>query len=362
MKHDSLYRPAELYRPCFLCPRRCGALRESAAYCGETADLRIACANIHRGEEPPLTGITGDDPGGGSGTIFISGCNLRCVFCQNYQISLGLTSMSNPKTEFSEKTPHCYSPVIHDRHYHAPLGRIVDTGEFARICLALQDRGAENINIVTGTHAVPAIIQGINAAKAAGLAIPVLWNSSAYEVPETLELLLDTVDVFLPDLKTLDRTISQRYYNAPDYPDIAVAAIKKMLAMKQLFFMEQRLVSGLLVRHLVLPGYLENSRTVLRWFADNCAGKALLSLMFQFTPVYSGTCEVQGGIFQHPQRYITRKEYETVMDWLVEFDINDGYCQELVPGNSDWLPDFNKANPFPSDLSVPIWHWKNGFL
>ena len=201
-----------LYQPCLLCPRRCEVKRETAAasgYCGESAALRLACASIHYGEEPPLTGVVANgnrENGGGSGTIFVSGCNLGCVFCQNWQIS---------------------------QHH---IGRVVDTAEFTRICLALQNKGAENINIVTGSHAVPVIVEGISAARAGGLSLPVLWNSSAYELPETLELLGDTVDIFLPDMKTLDSNIAKRYFNAPDYPAIAAAAIKKMLCLRPLRF------------------------------------------------------------------------------------------------------------------------------
>ncbi|MCL1814355.1 MAG: radical SAM protein [Treponema sp.] len=324
------------YEPCFLCPRRCGVMRESAeGYCGERAALRIACASIHRGEEPPLTGAGENGSGGGSGTIFVSGCNLGCVFCQNHQIS--------------------QTPAPNDARHH--LGRVVTTAEFAQICLALQDRGAENINIVTGSHAVLAIVEGIAAAKARGLSLPVLWNSSAYELPETLELLCETVDVFLPDMKTFDSLLAARYFNAPDYPAAAAAAIETMLGMKPLRFNERKdspaLMSGVMVRHLVLPGRLPASRAVLRWFADVLAGRALLSLMFQYTPVKSPA---------EPDRYITRKEYDEVLGWLTELEIEDGYCQEFTPGNTDWLPDFNRPNPFPSNLSVPVWHWKKGFV
>jgi putative pyruvate formate lyase activating enzyme len=350
-------------------------------FCGESAVLRLACASIHWGEEPPLTGAaeeqgrrTGEVPrfieaaAGGSGTIFVSGCNLGCAFCQNFQIN----RLKNPKAFDHLKS----------------LGRAVGTAEFARICLVLLDRGAENINIVTGSHMVPAIVEGIAAAKTAGLTIPVLWNSSAYELPETLELLADTVDVFLPDLKTLDTTIAGHYFNAPDYPVVATSAIGKMLEMRSLHYKEikkkegknnspVRLISGVMVRHLVLPGSLPSSRKVLRWFADHAAGRALLSLMFQYTPVgfdihvksNRGVCNANSthSTTGHPwpdipRRYITQKEYDTVLGWLAEFGIEEGYCQELVPGNTDWLPDFNNPNPFPSNLSVPVWHWKSGFI
>jgi putative pyruvate formate lyase activating enzyme len=348
-----------LYRQCRLCPRRCGASRPilpppgeksavsaGSGYCGESAALRLACASIHRGEEPPLTGGA---RGGGSGTIFVSGCNLGCVFCQNRQISTGSSSLNRQK-----------------RAWHGSIGRPVSTEEFVRICLALQSRGAENINIVTGSHAVPALAGGIAAARAGisgpapegpdRLRIPVLWNSSAYELPETLDLLADTVDVFLPDMKTLDEDIADRYCSAPDYPAAAKEAVLKMMALRSLGFEKApegpaRMVSGVMIRHLVLPGHTEATRTVLRWFADHCAGRALLSLMFQYTPLGAG-----------PQGFVTEAEAGRVLGWLEEFGIDEGYCQEPVPGNTGWLPDFEKTNPFPSELSVPVWHWREGFV
>jgi putative pyruvate formate lyase activating enzyme len=294
-------------------------------YCGETAELRIAAAGIHRGEEPPVTGV------GGSGTIFVSGCNLGCGFCQNWQIS------------------------------REGMGRIVTEGEFVRIVMALQEQGAENINIVTGSHAAPALARGIGAARARGLTIPVLWNSSAYESPGTLDVLRDTAEVYLPDLKTLDPALSARFFKAPDYPERAAAAIRRMMDFRELRFGPSRaegpggdrprvLLSGVLIRHLVLPGYLEATRRVLRWFVRNAQGRALLSLMTQYTPPKTG-----GMILN---RYISEKEYETLLRWLEELDIEDGFYQELVPGNTEWLPDFEKTNPFSSELSIPIWHWK----
>jgi putative pyruvate formate lyase activating enzyme len=323
----------DLYSACKLCPRRCGAARDAGkrnGFCGEGAELRLACASVHYGEEPPLTGK------GGSGTIFVSGCNLGCAFCQNYQLSRAAP----------------------DR----PLGRAVNAEEFAEICLALRERGAENINIVTGSHAVPAIAEGLRAAKSGrlrpGLSVPVLWNSSAYELPETLELLAGLVDTFLPDMKTLDGALAARYFRAPDYPEAARAAIRKMADMAE----KRRGVSGfpaglplLIVRHLVLPGHLDSSRDVLRWFAENYSGRKgiELSLMFQYTAVG------QAGI---PARPVGRDEYDAVIGWLDEYGIEDGYCQELVSSGGDWLPDFEKDNPFPSNLSVPVWHWRNGFL
>jgi putative pyruvate formate lyase activating enzyme len=300
----------EFYKSCRLCPRNCGIdrLAGEKGFCGETAALRIAAALIHFGEEPPLVGK------GGSGTIFVNGCNLGCAFCQNWQISQG-----------TEGKP--------------ALGREVSPKEFAKICAALKDKGAENINIVTGSHAIPGIIQCLAAAKDAGLRLPVLWNSSGYESTEGLDMLKDHVDIYLPDLKTLDSNIASKFFNAPDYPKTAASAILKMIETGK----------KVIIRHLILPGYLESTRAVLRWFADNVSGRAQLSLMTQYTPIPDRDKVM-------PNRYITEEDYKSVLNWLEEFGIEDGFCQELVTGN-EWLPDFTRPNPFSSQLSKPVWHF-----
>jgi len=265
------------------------------------------------GEEPPVTGK------GGSGTVFISGCALRCVFCQNYQISQGA----------GDGTP--------------PLGRAVGSEEFTAITLALQDRGAENINLVTGSHFTPVLVSRIRAAKKAGLRLPVLWNSSAYETEESIASLDGVVDMFLPDLKTLDPGVAQKFFNCGDYPGYAVRAIKKMLELKP---------GNVIIRHLVLPGCPASTYAVLKWFRENAAGRAQLSLMTQFTPV-----RMPRGLAA-PDRFLNREEYEAALSALSGLGIEDGWYQE--PGNSDdWLPDFNRPNPFPSALSAPVWHWQD---
>jgi putative pyruvate formate lyase activating enzyme len=235
------------------------------------------------------------------------------------------------------------------------MGRVVEDGEFVRICRALQEKGAENINIVTGSHAAPALARGLAAARSQGLVIPVLWNCSGYEGPHVLSLLCDTVDVYLPDLKTLGIEEARRFFNAQDYPDRAKAAILRMMEHRELRYSEDGtvLVSGVMIRHLVIPGFLEATRGVLRWFAENAQGRALLSVMTQYTPAGAG--------YLAPERYIREDEYEAVIGWLVEFGITEGFCQELVTG-SDWLPDFSRVNPFTSVLSTPIWHWREGFI
>ena len=313
------------YRECFLCPRACGVDRRGGkrGFCGETAELRAAAAVLHRGEEPPLAGRNG------SGAIFISGCNLGCVFCQNHQISRRPAG-------------------------GAALGRALSAGEFAGICLALQDRGAENINIVTGSHAIPAIAQGLDAARDRGLRIPALWNSSAYESPAALELLKDRIDLYLPDLKTLDPELAARFFNAPDYPQTATAAILKMIDMAVTRH-SSAVPGGVIIRHLVLPGRLDSTREVLRWFAAHARNHALLSLMTQYTPVKTPAA----GSSKAPGRFLNSAEYETILGWLDELGITDGFYQELVP-DDEWLPDFNRSNPFSPELAEPVWHWSCG--
>ncbi len=324
------------YCACALCDRECGTDRSSGrrGFCGETDQLRLAVASIHRGEEPPVTGL------GGSGTVFVTGCTLRCSFCQNYQIS------------------------------RDGMGAPVDNALFSEICLALERRGAENINIVTGSHAAGAIVSGLKEARRRGLGIPALWNSSAYEKAEAIEAAAEQIQVYLPDLKTLDPDISARYFAAPDYPSAATAAILRMAELRPLAYAPARgpleegagedsrpevLVSGVVVRHLVLPDHLDDTRNVLRWFADNLAGRALVSLMTQYTPVRpDGKADV-------PARFIDEREYGSLLGMLEEFGIEDGFYQELVTSD-DWLPDFGRVNPFSSELSVPVWHWKAGFV
>jgi putative pyruvate formate lyase activating enzyme len=235
------------------------------------------------------------------------------------------------------------------------MGRAVDNDEFVRICLTLQEKGAENINIVTGSHAALSLSRGVAAARIQGLSLPVLWNSSGYESLEMLSLISDIADVYLPDLKTLDPDAAGRFFNAPDYPDCAKKAILAMMASRELRYNDAGtvLVSGVIIRHLVIPGFLEATREVLRWFADNARGRALLSLMTQYTPA--------GTDSRVPERHIGREEYNTIIGWLEDFGIDDGFCQELI-ADSDWLPEFERLNPFSSDLSIPVWHWREGFI
>jgi putative pyruvate formate lyase activating enzyme len=252
------------------------------------------------------------------------------------------------------------------------MGRAVSTGEFADLCLTLEEKGAENINLVTGSHAVPTLVEGIHLARERGLSVPVLWNSSAYESVETISLLADTVDVFLPDLKTLDNEISRRFFLAPKYPERATAAILKMLEIRGTLkygpsavgknpgfsaaASGEVLVSGTMIRHLILPGCLEATKEVIRWFANHARERALLSLMTQYTPI-KGIKADDGK--SPPGRFLNREEYERVCGWLEDFGIEEGFFQEPIH-DGEWLPDFNRVNPFSSELSLPVWHWREG--
>jgi putative pyruvate formate lyase activating enzyme len=194
-------------------------------------------------------------------------------------------------------------------------------------------------------------------AMKAEIALPVAWNSSGYETLETIQLVKDTVDIWLPDLKTLDEEVALRVYGVRNYPAAAGPALLAMAETAIPDFVENgRMIRGLMVRHLVLPGELESTKGVLMWFAEHLAGRAWLSLMTQYTPV-----RIPGDNRGIPGRQLTEEEYEKTLSWLDDFGIDDGFVQDLVPGD-DWLPDFRRQNPFSSDLSRILWRWDRGFL
>lgn len=317
------------YTSCNLCPRECRVDRTlgQTAFCAETAELKIGSACLHFGEEPPITAL------GGSGTIFISGCNLRCVFCQNFQIS------------------------------RDGMGKVVDSNEFSQICLALQEQGAENINIVTGSHAIPSIAEGLKQSKKDGLTIPICWNSSAFETLEALELLRGIVDIWLPDLKTFNTDVSSSLFFTKDYGKTASTAILKMIEMSPLKFetiekdgkQTEKMLSGVIIRHLVLPEHIQDSFDVLDWLKFYVDDNAYISLMSQYTPVPSDTDK------KAPQEYLSQKEFSRLEQELEDYDFMHLFYQELIQDDS-WLPDFNRVQPFSNELAKPVWHWREGFV
>lgn len=324
--------PVLSYNSCNLCPRNCKISRteQKISFCGETADLRVACACLHFGEEPPITAV------GGSGTIFITGCNLGCDFCQNYQIS------------------------------RQGMGTVVSTDEFADICLHLQDAQAENINIVTGSHAIPALAEGLAEAKKQGLTIPVCWNSSAFESLPALNMLDGLVDIWLPDLKTLSNDISLKLFRTDTYPKTATDAILRMIEMSPMrfetFFDEktrrvgEKMLSGVIIRHLILPDFLNESKHVLDWLKTHADSKACISIMTQYTPIHADKINTL-----LPDRFISCDEFEHITAMIQDYQFEHAFYQELIQDNS-WLPDFNRIQPFSNELAKPLWHWEHGML
>lgn len=305
------------YSCCRLCPRQCGTDRTMQhGFCGEGSEMTIAVATLHNGEEPPLTGTKG------SGTIFFTGCTLQCPFCQNHQIS-------------------CEG-----------MGGPTSSSTFAEICLALEKAGAANINLVTGTHFIPSIAAGVNTARERGLTLPILWNSSGYESREGLSLLDNFIDVYLPDLKTVNRDAAARLFGCPGYPDAAMPALSHMAKSRSLTWQGDLLVRGTIVRHLVMPGELESTRETLTWYARELKEQTLLSVMFQYTPLKN-----KPGI---PDRSVNEREYNEVLELMERLEIDDGFVQALEE-DTEWFPDFNRDNPFPSELSRVVWHFKGGF-
>lgn len=284
---------------CELCPRRCGIDRDkNAGYCGATSTLRAARAGLHLWEEPSISGENG------AGTVFFSGCGLRCVYCQNHEISGGA------------------------------VGTEITTERLREIFFELIEQGAECIDLVTPTHYAPQIAR----AMSGGLPVPVVWNSSGYERVETLKMLDGLVDVYLPDYKYSDPAAAKRYSNAPDYPEVVRAAIEEMYRQtgRQVFFDKGTLIRGVQVRHLVLPGNLENTYGVIDAFSSLFpAGEAGFSLMSQFTP--TPACE------KYPElnRRLTPEEYEKAVDYMYLCGVENGFVQELSSAKEEYVPAFD---------------------
>jgi len=317
---------SDFYRRCLLCPRSCGIdrtrgidrSRGELGICRESADVRAAWAGLHFGEEPCLVGS------GGSGTVFFSGCTLRCTFCQNFQIS------------------------------QEGAGALLDTPLLVQIFRELSAAGAVNLNFVTGTQFIPGIAEAVGAARAAGCSLPVLWNTSGYESATGMDILDSFVDVYLPDIKSLSPEQSLRYYTAINYPQAVRESVLRMVDSRPLEYRDGLLVRGVVVRHLILPNAIDETRRVLEWYAENIGDRALLSIMAQYTPVFRAGRDMPG-------REVDEAEYDAVLSLLEEFGLEEGFMQDLVPG-LDWLPDFSREQPFSSGLARSIWHYNEGFI
>ncbi len=287
---------------CRLCPRNCGVNRmERPGFCGEKAGIRCARAALHHWEEPCISGTRG------SGAVFFSGCSLKCCFCQNYKIS------------------------------QEGLGKEISPAKLAEIFLELQEQGAHNINLVTGTHFLPGILAALDLARPK-LSIPVVYNCGGYEKPEVIGLLDGYIDIFLPDLKYFGQDLSLRYSGARDYFDQASRSIAAMIAQTGNPVLDENgiLQKGVLIRHMVLPGSRKDSSALLKWMARNLPKDSfLLSLLSQYTPFYKSS--------RYPQinRRLTTYEYDKVLEEAVDLGLTRGFMQEKSSAKEEYTPPFD---------------------
>ncbi|MDO4260805.1 MAG: radical SAM protein [Eubacteriales bacterium] len=288
---------------CRLCPRECGADREagSTGFCGVTAQPTAARAALHYWEEPCISGKEG------SGAVFFSGCTLRCVFCQNYEIAAGRA------------------------------GRPVSGERLAEIFLELQEKGANNLNLVTATQFLPSVVPALLRARKRGLSIPVVYNSGGYEKTETLRLLEGIVDVWLPDLKYRSSELAARYSRAADYPEVAAEAIREMArqAGEPVFDGRGLMQRGVVVRHLVLPGCVRDSKDVLEHLWDTYGDRIYVSVMSQYTP------RPHAAAYPELARRVTEEEYEEVVDYARFLGMKNVYIQEGECAKESFIPAFD---------------------
>lgn len=289
---------------CTLCPRRCHANRAAGqtGFCGQTAQLRAARAALHFWEEPCISGDCG------SGTVFFSGCSLQCIFCQNHEIALGES------------------------------GKAISVERLSQIFLELQEKGAANINLVTAGHFIPQVCRAFELSKADGLSIPIVYNTGSYEEAASLRLLEGLVDIWLPDLKYFSGDLSARYSSAPDYFQVATAAIAEMFRQTPAAVFDSGtglMRRGIIVRHLMLPGQAADSKKILRYLHTTYGDAIYISIMNQYTPLagVSGLPELN--------RRVTPEEYRRVLDFADRIGIENGFMQEDGTAAESFIPPFD---------------------
>jgi putative pyruvate formate lyase activating enzyme len=286
-RKDSLYRRLER---CNLCPRNCevNRLKEEKGYCGIGKNLVVYTAFLHSGEEPPISGERG------SGTIFFSGCNLKCVYCQNYKFS----SLGE--------------------------GRVISEERLGEIIIDMQNKGAHNINLVTPTHLLPQIIQALAFAFREGFTLPIVYNTSGYEKEDIIDLIEEIVDIYLVDMKYITPSLAIKYSHALDYPIINKKVVQKMyLQKKESVWVNNMLKEGIIIRHLALPGYVGETLKVLSWIKENTP-QALVSLMCQYRPFFIAN-------FYPPiNRPLSISEYRQIKDFIERLNL-EGWVQEFDP-------------------------------
>ena len=286
---------------CSLCPRMCMADRENTTgYCGVKNTLRVARAALHFWEEPCISGEEG------SGAVFFAGCNLRCVFCQNFQIA------------------------------RARQGKEITVERLADIFLELQSQNANNINLVTATHYVPQVVTSLKMAKAQGLCIPVIYNCGGYECVETLKMLEGLVDIYLPDFKYMDGVRASRYSHAENYPEVAKLALAEMVRQQPRAEFDERgiMKKGVIVRHLMLPGGIRDSKAVVNYLYETYGDQIYLSMMNQYTPLPH--------VSEYPEinRKLKKFEYDRLVDYAISLGVENGFIQEGETAEESFIPAF----------------------
>lgn len=291
------------YENCLLCPRKCGINRRTGqtGVCGVSSEIKVARAALHYWEEPCISGKRG------SGAVFFSGCSLHCVFCQNREISDGKE------------------------------GKVISKERLSDIFMELAGKGANNINLVTPGQYIPDIVWAVNDAKSRGMKLPIIYNTSGYENVTELKLLEGIVDVYLPDFKYMDSTLSARYSRAKDYPSVAKKALSEMVRQQPDVVIDDAtglIQKGVIVRQLLLPGHVNDAKAVLKYLYDTYHDHVYISMMSQFTPI---------ALKDYPEinRTVTKREYERLVNYALEIGITNAFIQEGDVAKDSFIPAFD---------------------
>lgn len=291
------------YENCLLCPRKCGINRRTGqtGVCGVSSEIKVARAALHYWEEPCISGKKG------SGAVFFSGCSLHCVFCQNREISDG------------------------------KAGKVISKERLSDIFIELVDKGANNINLVTPGQYIPDIVWAVNDAKSRGMKLPIIYNTSGYENVTELKQLEGIVDVYLPDFKYMDSTLSAMYSRAKDYPSVAKQALSEMVRQQPDVVIDDAtglIQKGVIVRQLLLPGHVNDAKAVLKYLYDTYHDHVYISMMSQFTPI---------ALKDYPEinRTVTRREYERLVDYALKIGITNAFIQEGDVAKDSFIPAFD---------------------
>lgn len=291
------------YENCLLCPRKCGINRRTGqtGVCGVSSEIKVARAALHYWEEPCISGKRG------SGAVFFSGCSLHCVFCQNREISDGKE------------------------------GKVISKERLSDIFIELAGKGANNINLVTPGQYIPDIVWAVNDAKSRGMKLPIIYNTSGYENVTELKLLEGIVDVYLPDFKYMDSTLSAMYSRAKDYPSVAKQALSEMVRQQPDVVIDDAtglIQKGVIVRQLLLPGHVNDAKAVLKYLYDTYHDHVYISMMSQFTPI---------ALKDYPEinRTVTKREYERLVNYALEIGITNAFIQEGDVAKDSFIPAFD---------------------